>query len=165
MVGQGSGGQGPGKSEEVTGCEEIAFFGLALTCSRPRCSRLTPETLPAESAPAFSKKPPARWPGAALLEAFVLIVLLAITGHSPPRIWKWPEISGRWSGRAEGLFPAACRARLAKRFAVDPDAVHQTEAKHDHDDEGSAVADEREWESGDRHERNGHADVLIDVKK
>ena len=48
---------------------------------------------------------------------------------------------------------------------MDPHAVHQAQAKHDHDQERPAVADQRQRKSRDRHELNRHADILVDVKE
>jgi len=63
---------------------------------------------------------------------------------------------------------APCRlqnALVGKRFAMNPDAVDQSKAKHDHDQERAAVADQRQGQTGDRHELNGHADILVNVKE
>src|SRR5712692_1074045 len=46
-----------------------------------------------------------------------------------------------------------------------PNAVHDPERKHDHERERSAVTDQRQWHTGDRQHRDGHADVLEDVSE
>ena len=46
---------------------------------------------------------------------------------------------------------------------MNPDAVHQPEAKHDHQHEGTAVADQWQRYTGDRQHCDRHSDVLEDV--
>ena len=46
---------------------------------------------------------------------------------------------------------------------MHPDAVHNTEREHDHERERAAVADQRQWHTGDRQNRNSHPDVLENV--
>lgn len=48
---------------------------------------------------------------------------------------------------------------------MDPDALHHAEEEHADEDEGSGIANERERNPGDGHERHAHADVLKDVGK
>ena len=37
---------------------------------------------------------------------------------------------------------------------MDPDAVYQAQAEHDHEDERAAIADQRQWHAGNRQHRN-----------
>jgi hypothetical protein len=46
---------------------------------------------------------------------------------------------------------------------VNPNAVHNAEPEHDHEDKRSAITDERKWNASDRQNRNRHPDVLKDV--
>ena len=55
--------------------------------------------------------------------------------------------------------------QIDRRFTMDPDTVHDAKRKHDHENKGSAVADEWQWYAGNRHQRNGHADVLENMRK
>ena len=48
---------------------------------------------------------------------------------------------------------------------MHPDAVHDAEREHDHQHERAAVADERQGDAGDRQDRDGHADVLENVRE
>ena len=48
---------------------------------------------------------------------------------------------------------------------MDPDAIHQAQAEHDHEHEGAAVTDQRQWHAGDWQHRDGHSYVLEDVRE
>src|SRR5437763_15847287 len=46
---------------------------------------------------------------------------------------------------------------------MDPDAVYQAQAEHDHEDERAAIADQRQWHTGDWQHCDCHSYVLKDV--
>src|SRR6266571_8236115 len=48
---------------------------------------------------------------------------------------------------------------------MHPNAVHNAEREHDHERERTAVTDERQWHTSDRQNRNGHANVLKNVRE
>ena len=48
---------------------------------------------------------------------------------------------------------------------MNPDAVHDSKTKHDHENKRAAVADQRQRHAGDRQQRNRHSDVLEDVRE
>ena len=48
---------------------------------------------------------------------------------------------------------------------MDPDAVHQAQAEHDHQHERTAVADQWQRHAGDRQHRDRHSYVLEDVRE
>src|SRR5438067_5405 len=48
---------------------------------------------------------------------------------------------------------------------MDPDAVHNAQTEHDHEDKGAAVTDERQRHAGNGKNGDGHADVLEDVRE
>ena len=48
---------------------------------------------------------------------------------------------------------------------MDPDAVHDPEAKHDHQNERAAVTNQRQRNARNREHRDGHPDVLKNVGK
>ena len=50
-----------------------------------------------------------------------------------------------------------------RHFAVDPDAVHDSEAEHDHERKRTAVTNQRQRNAGDGQNRNRHPDILKDV--
>ena len=49
--------------------------------------------------------------------------------------------------------------------SMDPDAIHDSEAEHDHEDKGTAVTNEGQRNSRDRQHRNSHSNVLKNVGK
>ena len=48
---------------------------------------------------------------------------------------------------------------------MHPNAIHNAEREHDHERKGTAVADQRQWDTGDRQNRYRHADVLKNVRE
>ena len=48
---------------------------------------------------------------------------------------------------------------------MHPHAVHNAEPKHDHENKGAAVADERQGHTGDWQDRDRHADVLKNMRE
>src|SRR5436190_2187676 len=54
---------------------------------------------------------------------------------------------------------------LAGEFSVHPNAVHDPEPEHDHQNEGAAVTNERQRHACDRQKRDGHADFMKNVVK
>src|SRR6185295_16894064 len=63
------------------------------------------------------------------------------------------------------------RAGISRRcltsldLAMDPHAIHDSKPKHNHQNKGPAVANEWQWHASNRHQRDGHADVLEDMGK
>src|SRR5438094_4881470 len=48
---------------------------------------------------------------------------------------------------------------------MDPNAVHESETKHDHQHQRTAVTDQRQRHTGDWQHRNGHSHVLENVRE
>ena len=48
---------------------------------------------------------------------------------------------------------------------MDPDAVYQAQAEHDHEDERAAIADQRQWHAGDWQHCDCHSYVLEDMRE
>ena len=48
---------------------------------------------------------------------------------------------------------------------MNPDTVHDPEPEHDHEHKRAAVTDQRQRNSRNRQQRNGHPDVLKNVRK
>ncbi len=59
--------------------------------------------------------------------------------------------------------PASYELRLSGNVPVDPNAVHEPEAKHDHQHKRAAVADQWQGHAGDRQQRDRHSHVLEDM--
>src|SRR5947207_10118282 len=74
--------------------------------------------------------------------------------------------TGRYSPRR--IRPLADRSlsrRLRDFVPMNPDAVHHTKREHDHEGEGTAVADQRQRHAGNWQHRNSHPDVLENVSE
>src|SRR3954451_17406763 len=52
---------------------------------------------------------------------------------------------------------------LCGNVEMDPDAVYEPQAEHDHEDERAAIADQRQWHAGDWQHCDCHSYVLEDV--
>ena len=48
---------------------------------------------------------------------------------------------------------------------MNPNAIHQAQAKHDHQHERAAVADQWQWHASDWQHCNRHSYVLEDVRE
>jgi len=46
---------------------------------------------------------------------------------------------------------------------VNPNAIHNAEAEHDHQDKRTAVTNQRQRNPGNRQDGNSHSDILKDV--
>lgn len=57
------------------------------------------------------------------------------------------------------------RKTLRDFVPMNPDTVHDTERKHDHQRKRTAIADKRQWHARNRQERDRHADVLENVSE
>src|SRR5438876_911434 len=58
------------------------------------------------------------------------------------------------------------RMKLRRDFvAMHPDTVHDTERKHDHERERTAVTDQRQRDTGDGQHCDRHSDILEDMCK
>ena len=48
---------------------------------------------------------------------------------------------------------------------MDPNAIHEPQAKHDHKHKGTAIADQRQWHPRDREQSDRHSHVLEDKRE
>ena len=61
------------------------------------------------------------------------------------------------------IFPDERRSNsklFSRLFSVNPNAIYDAEPEHDHQSEGSAIADQGQWHTGNWQDRDGHSDVL-----